>query len=98
MEFLRFNQDLNLSQSWFNRLKNAQQSIEKQLRSYFDPLPGFKIRWVRSQGSKKLTPLIRKKSGTVASDYGVYFYPKPKISAVKIINMVYEALYWGGVV
>ena len=92
-EFLQFDQDLNLSESWFNRLKSAQRSIEKQLRRCFDPLPGFKIRRVRSQGSKKLATLIRKKNGTVDFDYGVYFHPKPKVSAAKMMAMVYEALY-----
>ncbi len=92
-DFLRFNEALNLSDVWFNRLKSAKRGIEKQLRRYFDPLPGFNIKWLRSQGSKKLGTLIRRQTGTVDFDYGVYFYPKPPGTADELIDLVYEALY-----
>ena len=92
-EFVAFNGKLNLSRSWFNRLKSAKSAIEKQLHRYFDPLPGLAIKRIRSQGSKKLATLIRRQNGTVDFDYGIYFYPKPKVSAAALIDQVYQALY-----
>lgn len=91
--FLQFNDNLNLSTTWFNRLKSAQRSIKKQLHDYFDELPGFSINRIRSQGSKKLFTLIRKQSGTVDFDCGIYFFPKPTVSASELMQFVYRALY-----
>lgn len=91
--FLRFNANLDLSKSWFDRLKGAKRSIEKQLHDYFDQRPGFAIYRIRSQGSKKVFTLIRKQNDTVDFDCGVYFFPKPKVSAAKLMEAVYMALY-----
>lgn len=91
--FVQFRKNIDIGITKLNQLKSAEVAVKNQLEKYFSNQPSFNIHHFKVQGSKSLGTLINKKNQSVDIDLGIYFYPKPQVAPITLMNHVYKALY-----
>lgn len=90
--FLTFNQNLHISPSKRQLLIQSRKAIENKLREYFKLKANSEIPKTWIQGSYKLGTIIRTKNDTCDVDMGLYFFIKPSIEPVTLLQNVNRAL------
>lgn len=90
--FSKYNDDLNITKSKKDSLKDSKEALRNRIRKYFkenhpEYVPQFFI-----QGSYKMKTMIRTKDNECDLDDGVYFLRKPDVTCTTLQKWVYEAV------
>jgi len=90
--FLVFNQNLNIPSSKRQLLIQSRQAIENKLKEYFKNKSNGEVPKTWIQGSYKLGTIIRTKQDTCDIDMGIYFFVRPNIEPLTLLQNVNRAL------
>lgn len=77
LEFLEFNESLNVTKTKKRKLQKARKSIQDKIRAYFSNQAKFTLPRFSTQGSSKVGTMIRTTDDQCDYDVGVYFFSKP---------------------
>lgn len=91
--FTTFNNDgLKLAGTKKIRMCTSRDDLHKRIKKHFaEHHPEYEPRF-RTQGSYKMGTVIRTEEDTCDMDYGVYFFPKPNVSATTLQLWVLDAV------
>ncbi len=96
LQFLAFDKALNISPTSRKKLGSAHKSVRKHIETYFKKITTrYEFKRFKVQGSKVLGTLIKKYGEECDIDIGVYFYPKPDITAESLLKAVHKAFVVG---